>query len=182
MARVVYFADGKPQGLMAYQSESTGVANIAGRYAAAMGLAYQTWKDDPKEAEFAARCLKAGREVYEMGRALEGVQQGNSYKAPYRYEEGTWADDMEWGAAELARATGEASVRRRGHALRGTGRDREGWMGKEQTNHYQYYPISTRGTSGCTTLLTKSSRRSWPGSIVIRSSFAWRRGREIHFG
>ena len=35
------------------------------------------------------------------------MQQGNSYGAPYRYEETTWADDMEWGAAELFRATGE---------------------------------------------------------------------------
>jgi hypothetical protein len=46
-------------------------------------------------------------EVYELGRAKEGVQQGNSYGAPYRYEETTWADDMEWGAAELFRATRE---------------------------------------------------------------------------
>ena len=38
-ARVVYFADGQPQGLRQYQSESTGIANLAGRYAAAMALA-----------------------------------------------------------------------------------------------------------------------------------------------
>ena len=75
---MVYFADGKPQGLNQYQSESTGVANLAGRYAAAMGLAYQVWKDDPKEREFAERCLKAGVEVYELGRKKEGFQQGNS--------------------------------------------------------------------------------------------------------
>ncbi|MFN7142027.1 MAG: glycoside hydrolase family 9 protein, partial [Limisphaerales bacterium] len=91
--RVVYFADGKPQGLQKYQSESTGVANLAGRYAAAMALAYQVWKDDPRMAGYARTCLQAGKEVYEMGVAKEGVQQGNSYKAPYRYEEGTWADD-----------------------------------------------------------------------------------------
>src|SRR5262249_33247013 len=100
-ARAVYFADGKPQGLGRYKSEATGVANIAGRFAAAMGLAYQTWKDDPAGRGFAERCLEAGREVYELGRAREGFQQGNSYKEPYRYEESTWADDMEWGAAEL---------------------------------------------------------------------------------
>ena len=72
---------------------------------AAMALAYQNWKDDPQQAAFARRCLQAGKEVYEFGRAKEGVQQGNSYKAPYRYEECSWADDMEWGAAELFRAT-----------------------------------------------------------------------------
>ena len=75
-ARVVYFADGRPQGLKQYQSESTGVANLAGRYAAAMALAYQIWKDDAHEAAFANRCLKAGIEVFQLGRAQEGVQQG----------------------------------------------------------------------------------------------------------
>ena len=34
--RVVYFADGKPQGLRQYQSESNGVANLACRYAGAL--------------------------------------------------------------------------------------------------------------------------------------------------
>ena len=58
-ARVVYFADGRPQGLQQFKSESTGVANLAGRYAAAMALAYQIWKDDPRERGFAERCLKS---------------------------------------------------------------------------------------------------------------------------
>jgi endoglucanase len=142
--RVVYFADGQPQGLKDYKSESTGVANLAGRYAAAMALAYQIWKDDPQHRGFAQRCLQAGVEVYELGRAKEGVQQGNSYKAPYRYEETTWADDMEWGAAELYRATQERKYledARRYAKLAAS----EGWMGKEQTGHYQYYPFMNVG-------------------------------------
>jgi endoglucanase len=40
-------------------------------------------------------------------RAKEGAQQGNSFGAPHRYAETTWAGDMEWGAAELFRATGD---------------------------------------------------------------------------
>jgi hypothetical protein len=144
-ARVVYFADGKPQGLNQYQSEATGVANLAGRYAAAMGLAYQVWKDEPTQREFAERCLKAGREVYELGRAKEGFQQGNSFKAPYRYEESTWADDMEWGAAELLRATGEGKYlddAKRYARLVGSG---DSWMGQEQAKHYYYYPFMNVG-------------------------------------
>ena len=39
--RPVYFADGKPQGLSQFKSRSTGVANIAGRSAAAMAMAYR---------------------------------------------------------------------------------------------------------------------------------------------
>jgi hypothetical protein len=143
-ARVVYFADGHPQGLKQYRSASTGVANLAGRYAAAMALAYQLWKNETRQRQFAELCLQAGREVYEMGRAKEGVQQGNSYGAPYRYEETTWADDMEWGAAELYRATHEArylSEARRYAQLAGT----ESWMGKEQAGHYQYYPFMNLG-------------------------------------
>ncbi len=142
--RVVYFADGKPQGLKQYQSESDGVANLAGRYAAAMALGYQIWKDDPQQRAFALQLLQAGKEVYELGRAKEGVQQGNSYGAPYRYAETTWADDMEWGAAELFRATGDR------HYLRDAKRyamlaGSESWMGKQETGHYQYYPFMNLG-------------------------------------
>jgi hypothetical protein len=143
-ARVVYFADGQPQGFKKYQSESTGIANLAGRYAAAMALAYQIWKDNPQQKEFATRCLQAGKEVYEFGRAKEGAQQGNSYGAPYRYEETTWADDMEWGAAELFRATGRQqylSDAKRYATLAAN----DTWMGKEQTKHYQYYPFVNAG-------------------------------------
>ena len=93
---------------------------------------------------YAERCLAAGKEVYAMGKANEGVQQGNSYKSPYRYAETTWADDMEWGAAELFRATGDSKYRTdalRYAELAGT----EGWFGKAKAGHYQYYPFMNVG-------------------------------------
>lgn len=142
--RVVYFATGAPQGLGRFKSESTGVANIAGRYAAAMALAYQIWRTDPRERVFARQCLQAAREVYALGRAREGVQQGNSYSSPYRYNENTWADDMEWGAAELYRATGEQVFlrdARRYARLIGA----SSWMGRETTQHYEFYPFMNAG-------------------------------------
>lgn len=142
--RVVYFADGKPQGLREYKSEATGVANLAGRYAAAMALGYQIWKRDPNQRDYALTLLRAGREVYDLGKAKEGVQQGNSYGAPYRYEETTWADDMEWGAAELFRATGEQKYLADAIRYAQLAAD-ESWMGKEQTRHYQYYPFMNIG-------------------------------------
>lgn len=142
--RVAYFADGKPQGLKQYKSESTGLANLAGRYAAAMALAYQVWNKDPHHSDFANRCLRAGIEVYALGLAKEGAQQGNSYSAPYRYAETTWADDMEWGAAELYRATGKKQylndAKRYAKLIQS-----ESWMGQEQTGHYQYYPFMNIG-------------------------------------
>ena len=143
-SRPVYAADGKPQGLMEYKSESNGVANLAGRYAAAMALGYQTWKDDPRLRPYAEQLLTAGREVYSLGQLHEGVQQGNSYKAPYRYAETTWADDMEWGAAELFRVTRDAKFRgdaMRYAALAGS----EGWFDQHKIGHYQYYPFMNIG-------------------------------------
>ena len=72
------------------------------------------------------------------------MQQGNSYSAPYRYEETTWADDMEWGAAELFRATKEDRYLKdaRRYAQLAAA---ECWMGQEQTKHYQYYPFMNAG-------------------------------------
>jgi hypothetical protein len=142
--RVVYFADGRPQGLKQYQSDSNGVANLAGRYAAAMALGYQIWKSDPRLRGFAEELLRAGEEVYAMGQAKEGVQQGNSYGAPYRYAETTWADDMEWGAAELARATGQARYLRDAKRYAGMAAA-ESWMGRSEAGHYQYYPFMNLG-------------------------------------
>lgn len=142
--RVVYFADGRPQGLKQYQSESTGVANLAGRYAAAMALGYQIWKHDARLKSYAQKLLRAGEEVYALGQAKEGVQQGNSYGAPYRYAETTWADDMEWSAAELLRATGDPRYLRdaKRYALMAGS---ESWMGRAETGHYQYYPFMNLG-------------------------------------
>jgi len=161
-ARVVYFATGEPQGLMKYQSESTGLANLAGRYAAAMALAYQIWKDDPQQGDFARRCLQAGREVYALGRAKEGVQQGNSYNSKYRYAETTWADDMEWGAAELFRATGEATFLTDAKRYATLAAD-ENWMGQEQTGHYQYYPFMNAGHYRLYDLVDRSFKKTLAG-------------------
>jgi hypothetical protein len=142
--RTLYFATGAPQGLGAFKSDSTGVANIAGRYAAAMALAYQVWKNVPGDVQFARTCLQAGREVYTLGKKQQGVQQGNSFGAPYRYNEMTWADDMEWGAAELYRATGEAAfladARRYAIEIGSTS-----WMGRPTTLHYEFYPFQNAG-------------------------------------
>lgn len=160
--RPVYSADGKPQGLKQYKSESNGVANLAGRYAAAMALAYQIWKDDPRLRLYAERCLIAGKEVYALGKSHEGVQQGDSYKSPYRYAETTWADDMEWGAAELLRATGDAKYRTdalRYAELAGT----EGWFGKARTGHYQYYPFMNLGHYRLYDLVNAAEREKLAG-------------------
>ncbi len=75
-------------------------ANLAGRTAAAFAMASRLYKS--AAPEFAARCLVAAQSVYRLGlknsRALS--TQPHSF-----YPEDTGDDDMEWGAAELFKAT-----------------------------------------------------------------------------
>ena len=142
--RPAYFANGKPQGLGKFKSESTGVSNVAGRSAAALALGYQVFKDIPGHLPFAAQCLQDAVELYEMGKKWEGFQQGNSYGAPYRYNERTWADDMEWGAAALFKATGDKKYLN--DALHYA--DLIGftsWMEMDSAAHYEMYPYVNMG-------------------------------------
>ncbi|MCB9287387.1 MAG: glycoside hydrolase family 9 protein [Lewinellaceae bacterium] len=140
--RAAYFATGKPQGLGEWKSEATGVANLAGRSAAALAMGARAWIfiDEP----FARKCRKAAEELYRMGREQEGYQQGNSYGAPYRYNEDTWADDMEWGAAELYKLTRKEEYLQDALRYADMIRD-EGWMARDSMAHYQKYPFMNVG-------------------------------------
>jgi endoglucanase len=167
--RPVYFADGKPQGLSQFQSLSTGVANIAGRSAAAMAAAYRIWKDDLKEKDFAEKCLRAAETLYAMGKKQEGFQQGNSFGAPYRYNEDTWADDMEYAAAELFKATKGKSYLEdaiRYAKIAGT----TSWMefedssmGELMSRHYQMYPFTNVGHFALYPLIDSNVKRELAG-------------------
>ena len=142
--RPVYFATGQPQGLGKYKSKATGIANLAGRSAAAMALGYQVFRAFPNQKEYSKKCLKVAIELYEMGKAKEGYQQGNSYGAPYRYEESTWADDMEWAAAELYKCTKQQNylvdARRYAKII-----NTWSWMERDSASHYEMYPFVNMG-------------------------------------
>lgn len=142
--RVVYFATGEPQGLREYKSEATGVSNLAGRCAAALAMGYTIWKDDRQKKYFADRCLRSAKTVFELGLKNEGYQQGNSYGAPYRYTEDTWVDDMEWGAAELYRATGNEEYLRLAMDYASEAAAIS-WMPLDTAAHYRYYPFVNIG-------------------------------------
>lgn len=141
--RVAYFATGKPQGLMQYQSESNGMANIAGRSAAALALGARIWKEI--DEAYSIRCLEAAKSLYVLGRKYEGVQQGNSYGAPYRYNEETWNDDMEWAGAELFKASGEQSYRDQAKEYALLSSNEDSWTVKDSASHYQLYPFINLG-------------------------------------
>jgi endoglucanase len=167
--RPVYFASGKPQGLGQWKSRSTGVANIAGRSAAAMAMAYRVWKTDLKDPQFARKCLRAAETLYAMGKRQEGYQQGNSFGAPYRYNEDTWADDMEYAAAELYGATKRQAFlddAKRYAKLAGT----TSWMefethdmGQQMSRHYQMYPFTNIGHFSLYPLVDKRTRSELAG-------------------
>lgn len=142
--RVAYFATGTPQGLNKYKSEASGVSNLAGRSAAALALAARIWLRDVKDSVFAQNCLAAAKSLYKLGKEKEGFQQGNSYGAPYRYSEKTWADDMEWGAAELYKSTGNSSYLREAkeYALKA---NTVSWTPMDSVGHYEYYPFVNLG-------------------------------------
>lgn len=142
--RTAYFADGKPQGLGRWKSESTGIANIAGRSAAAMAIAARIWNERGIDSIFAEKCKRAAIALYELGKAKEGFQQGNSYGAPYRYNEDTWADDMEWGAAELYRLTGNLDYYEEAKHYADMIRD-DGALARDSMAHYQKYPFMNMG-------------------------------------
>ncbi|WP_035464109.1 glycoside hydrolase family 9 protein [Algoriphagus vanfongensis] len=141
--RAAYFATGKPQGLMQYQSESDGMANIAGRSAAALALGARIWQDMDKA--YSIRCLEAAKSLYALGRKYEGVQQGNSYGAPYRYNEETWNDDMEWAGAELFKATGDKTYRDQAKEYALLSSTEDSWTVKDSASHYQLYPFINLG-------------------------------------
>ncbi|MCX2838555.1 glycoside hydrolase family 9 protein [Salinimicrobium profundisediminis] len=142
--RVAYFANGKPQGLREHKSKATGIANLAGRSAAAMAIAARIWREELNDPVFAQKCENAALELYAMGKEQEGYQQGNSYGSPYRYNEDTWADDMEWGAAELFKNTEDQEFledAKRYARLANT----VSWTDKEDAEHYRYYPFINVG-------------------------------------
>ncbi len=142
--RVVYYATGKPQGLGRFTNTSTGMANLAGRYAAVMARAARIWKEDLDQPGWADIFLQAGKEVYKMGKKQPGSQEGVPHKASYRYHETTWADDMEWGAAELFLTTGDSSYLQEAMDFaQKAGTD--SWFGKDTARHYEYYPFMNVG-------------------------------------
>jgi len=75
-------------------------ANLAGRTAVALAIASRLYR--PYDPKFANRCLAAAQTAYRLGLANRTVVTTNPSDF---YPEETWADDMEWAAAALYRAT-----------------------------------------------------------------------------
>jgi endoglucanase len=79
--------------------------NLAGRLAAAFGLCAQLFR--AADPAYANRCLLAGEHVFDLARTSHVGQLLSAVPHAY-YPESEWRDDLELGAAELARALGSA--------------------------------------------------------------------------
>lgn len=77
-------------------------ANLAGRTAAALAIASRLYK--PYDRAFSRRCLTAAKSAYALGLKHPSVV---TTKPADFYPETTWHDDMEWGAIDLYKATGQ---------------------------------------------------------------------------
>jgi hypothetical protein len=142
--RPVYVATGEPQGLTNHQNTSTGVANVAGRSAAVMALGARLWKAGRWDDGFADRLAERSRDLYELGLSKPGTSESVPNRAPYRFHEITWHDDMEWGAAELYGLTKEPRYLQDAIRWSVLAADTS-WMGKDSARHYEYFPYVNPG-------------------------------------
>ena len=92
-------------------------------------------------------CRKIGKkaaDAYQLGKDKPGACQTVSVVSPYIYEEDNWTDDMELGAMELFRQTGDVSYLN--EALEyGRREPITPWMGADSARHYQWYPFMNMG-------------------------------------
>ena len=140
--RPVYPCTGKPQGLFAGKNRSTGYASTAGKYAAVFALASAVYR--PTNPGFARRLRARAEAAYALGRKFPGVCQTAPGRAPYFYEEESWADDMELGAAELYALTRQPRFLR--EALEYARQEPvTPWMGADTARHYEWYPWFNHG-------------------------------------
>ncbi len=140
--RPVYPSTGRPQGLGRYQNHSNGYASTAGKFASAMALGAQLFRE--RDPAFAALLEKKARAAYELGRAHPGVCQGTMNTSPYFYEEENWTDDMELGAAQLYELTHEP--RYLAEAVDYARMEPvTPWMGQDTARHYEWFPWHNNG-------------------------------------
>ena len=121
--RAAWRATGAPEGPK-YKNKSTGLANLAGRSAAALVLDGD---------------VEAAKLLYKLAQSKPGVAMSVPVRAPYYYGESSYFDDLEWAATELYIATSDEQFL--ADATRYA--DRAGdnpWMGSDHHGHYEFFP------------------------------------------
>lgn len=140
--RPVYFCSGEPQQRGKYTNNTTGVASTAGKFASCFALGSLILKDF--YPQFAEEIGRKAIDAYEEGVKFPGVCQTASVLSPYIYEEDNWVDDMELGAMELYRKTGDEIYLKQALEY-GRQEPVTPWMGADSARHYQWYPFMNMG-------------------------------------
>ena len=140
--RPVYLCTGKPQGLYQYQNRTTGIASTAGKFASAFALASIILQRT--DSAFARMLAVKAAEAYAYGAEHPGVCQTAPCRAPYFYEEDSWADDMQLAAAQMFRLTREPRYRQDAMKFAAV-EPVTPWMGADAARHYQWYPFVNLG-------------------------------------
>ena len=140
--RPVYFIDGKPQQRGKFMNATMGAASTAGKFASDFALGAEVL--EPYYPEFAAKIRAKAADAYQVGLDNPGNAQTVSVVSPYIYEEDNWVDDMELGAIELYRMTGDAKYMTQA-VENGRREPVTPWMGADSARHYQWYPFMNMG-------------------------------------
>lgn len=142
LERPVYFATGKPQGVLKYQNRSDGLASTAGKYASSFALASELLSK--YYPELAAALKQKAIDAYETGYNNPGVCQTAPCRAPYFYEEENYTDDMQLAAIQLYQLTNENKYL--DDAIKfGKMEPVTPWMGTDTAKHYEWYPFINLG-------------------------------------
>lgn len=140
--RPVYFVDGKRQQRGKYENATMGAASTAGKFASNFALGSIVLK--PFYPEFAEKIGGKAADAFQVGIDKPGNTQTVSVVSPYIYEEDNWVDDMELGAMELYRKTGDRLYLSKAVEY-GRREPVTPWMGADSARHYQWYPFMNMG-------------------------------------
>ena len=121
--RAAWPATGAPEGPK-HKNKSSGLANLAGRSAAAMALAGD---------------VETARSLYRLAKSKPGVAMSVPVRAPYYYGETSYFDDLEWAATELYISTKDEKFLRDAIQFADHAGDNP-WMGRDAHGHYEFFP------------------------------------------
>ena len=140
--RPVYYVNGKPQQRGKYLNATMGAASTAGKFASDFAVGSKVLA--PFYPDFAAHIGAKAADAYQVGVDMPGNAQTVSVVSPYIYEEDNWVDDMELGAIELYRMTGDTRYLTQAIEY-GRREPVTPWMGADSARHYQWYPFMNMG-------------------------------------
>lgn len=140
--RPVYFCTGEKQQRGKFLNATMGVASTAGKFASDFALGSNILK--PFYPEFASLIGAKAADAYQVGLDKPGNCQTVSVVSPYIYEEDNWVDDMELGAIELYKTTGNKKYLTQALEY-GRREPVTPWMGADSVKHYQIYPFMNMG-------------------------------------